>query len=129
MRAFAATVAVLASGFASGVWGQQCQNFREAGVSRIYPAFVSLGPEYLATLSYAMLPDDVHSARKHTLTLRDLLDIYSPVFPNSSKAGDDLWGQLRGFMDIGYTLLGDFQDLAHSGVNYTEVGPRFSQIH
>jgi hypothetical protein len=32
-------------------------------------------------------------------------------------------------MDTGYTLLGDFQDLAHSGVNYTEVVPRFSQIH
>jgi hypothetical protein len=129
MRAFAATVAVLASGCASGVWGQQCQNFREAGVSRIYPAFVSLGQEYLATLSNATLPDDVRSARKHTLTLRDLLDVYSPVFSNSSTAGDDLWGQLRGFMDIGYTLLGDFQDLAHSGVNYTEVAPRFSHIH
>ncbi|KAL3771641.1 hypothetical protein ACHAW5_007343 [Stephanodiscus triporus] len=30
----------------------------------------------------------------------------------------DLWGTLRGFLDDGYMLLGDFQDLDHANVTY-----------
>jgi len=115
------TTCLVASAFVAGAWGQiHCQSFREAAVWHIYPAFTSLGPEYAATLNYSSLPDDVHGARKNTLTLRDQLDIYSPVFPNTSATGEDLWASLRAYMDDGYTLLGEFQDLAHSGVNYTQ---------
>ena len=113
---------ILLSASVAVAWGQQdCFNFRDAAIWHIHPLFTSLGPTYMNTLNYSSMPDDIHGARKATLTLRDLLDVFSPVFPNTSKTGDDLWGELRTFMDDGYTLLGDFQDLAHSGVNYTQV--------
>jgi hypothetical protein len=32
----------------------------------------------------------------------------------------DIWAKLRDDLDEGYTTIGDFQDLSHSGVNYTQ---------
>ena len=31
---------------------------------------------------------------------------------------DDLWGTLRKFLDVGYTLLGNYQDLDHANITY-----------
>ena len=39
-----------------------------------------------------------------------------------SKLGnDDIWAEIRGLLDVGYEELGNFQDLAHSGVHYSEA--------
>ena len=76
-------------------------------------------------------PEDVSVLRKSLLHVRDLVDIFSFAYPNTSTAsmGNSIggsqmrWGQidhqdpllvLRGDLDAGYTFLGDFQDLAHS---------------
>ena len=34
---------------------------------------------------------------------------------------DDIWAEIRGLLDVGYEELGNFQDLAHSGVHYSEA--------
>ncbi|GFH07273.1 oxidoreductase [Haematococcus lacustris] len=45
------------------------------------------------------------------------LDIFSWVYPNTTTQ----WEAVRRDLDAGYEVLGDFQDLDHSGVNYTQV--------
>ncbi len=110
-----------------------------------------------------IMPDEVFVLRKTILKTRDLLDIFSPVYPrkvrllghekkdkkkkkdkqtnegkkkgkgkNRSQSEEvmhkmrmnhhsvvDVWKILRRFLDDGYTLIGDFQDLAHAKVKYT----------
>jgi hypothetical protein len=110
------------------------------------PVVSTLGDSLDAALNETMLPDDVHDVRKLSLKFRNLLDIFSPVYPstawprlpgvgksaaaidestNNSKKNEkrkndaDVWDQIRGQIDDGYTVMGDFQDLAHSKVNYT----------
>ena len=73
-------------------------------------------------------PGDVYRTRKLVLKTRDLLDIFSPVYPNNTQASNDtqsdsttdVWWTLRKQLDAGYELLGHFLDLDHSHVNYTQ---------
>ncbi len=41
----------------------------------------------------------------------------------------DVWFKLRKGLDEGYQLIGDFQDLAHSGVAYNESDVQVCYIH
>jgi len=72
------------------------------------------------TLTDKSTPANVYALRKALLTTRDMLDCFSPAFPSVTD-GVDLWELLRGSFDEGYTLVGDFQDLDHSKVNYTQT--------
>jgi len=74
----------------------------------------------MGKLDQNSLPSNVYLVRKALLTTRDLLDVFSPVFANNVN-GADLWELLRESFDEGYTLVGDFQDLDHSKVNYTQA--------
>jgi hypothetical protein len=78
-------------------------------------------------------PGNVNRVRKHILYVRDLLDIFSPIYSNATsstsncdthqhttrKSCDSSWSQLRSLLDHGYSLIGDYQDLDHSHVSYT----------
>lgn len=58
-------------------------------------------------------PGTVSQCRKTLLMTRNLLDAFSPVFFKHS-----LWTKLRKQYKKGYELVGYFQDLDHSGVDY-----------
>lgn len=53
-----------------------------------------------------VLPQQVHNARKVFLRTRDLLDVFSPVYPTNS-----MWERLRKYFKEGYEKTGYFQDL------------------
>lgn len=82
-----------------------------------------LPPWYEATLMAVeqdldkdqMQPSSVAHARKVLLMTRSLLDVFSPVYSQHS-----LWRELRKQFKHGYELVGYFQDLDHSGVDYSE---------
>jgi len=74
----------------------------------------------LTSLTNVSTPDLVHAVRHNISDVRNLLDIFVFVFPkHSGPKGEDVWPLLREDLDVGYTVIGDFQDLSHSGVNYT----------
>jgi len=73
----------------------------------------------LTQLTLGTMPANVYTVRKGLLTARDMLDVFSPVYTNNTN-GVDLWGIVRKSLDDGYTLVGNFQDLDHSHVSYTE---------
>jgi hypothetical protein len=74
----------------------------------------------LESLTNTSTPDSVRAVRHNISDVRNLLDIFAFAFPNNTgPKGKDVWPKLRGDLDDGYTVIGDFQDLAHSGVNYT----------
>eukprot|EP00696_Hemimastix_kukwesjijk_P012874 gnl/Hemi2/26193_TR8790_c0_g1_i1.p1 gnl/Hemi2/26193_TR8790_c0_g1~~gnl/Hemi2/26193_TR8790_c0_g1_i1.p1 ORF type:complete len:336 (+),score=125.83 gnl/Hemi2/26193_TR8790_c0_g1_i1:138-1145(+) len=83
------------------------------------PPLLSKALGLLPTLNATTLPQDVSSLRKAILYAREMLDIFVFSYPNSTN-GTDVWRMVRKDLDIGYTLIGDFQDLNHSGVNYTQ---------
>ncbi len=117
---FAATAAAAAFG-ANVRDDPDCVNLRDLAVLHAGPVFDSLAPAYASSLNETCKPDDVHDVRKLTLRFRNIIDVFSPVYPNvTGTDGKDIWGNLRKHIDDGYTLMGDFQDLAHSSVNYTE---------
>jgi hypothetical protein len=79
-------------------------------------------------------PSNVNNIRKQILFVRDLLDIFSPIYCNSTtqqlnspneaaavdeKESDDPWAVLRTELDVAYTLIGQYQDLDRSHVQYT----------
>jgi hypothetical protein len=59
-------------------------------------------------------PSQVQHSRKCLLTVRDLLDVFSPVYSNKNKH----WIQLREYFKNGYELAGEFQDLDHGKVAF-----------
>jgi hypothetical protein len=74
----------------------------------------------LPTLTEQSLPAGVRALRHNISDVRNILDIFVFAFPNSTGShGSDVWPKLRRDLDDGYTLIGDFQDLDHSGVVYT----------
>ena len=104
-----------------------------------------------------VMPDGVFVVRRAILRTRDLLDVFSPVYPKKTRLlGDekkqhtkdagrkrkngakrsesdeelhktrmnhhsvvDVWKKLRRFLNDGYTLIGDFEDLTRAKVKYT----------
>ena len=54
------------------------------------------------------------------LQTRDLLDVFSPVFPRTNKH-NDLWVELRLQYKQGYEIVGEFLDLNHAHIEYTQA--------
>jgi len=70
------------------------------------------------------MPSDVKVLRKSLLACRDMIDIFSFAYPNSTKVSGkkrDVWYKIREDFDQGYTLVGNFQDLNHSGIDYNQT--------
>ena len=61
-----------------------------------------------------MDPSTVQKARKVLLTTRDLLDVFSPVFPTQS-----IWKSVRTLFKDGYEIVGYYQDLDHAHIDYS----------
>jgi exopolyphosphatase len=81
----------------------------------------------LRMFTETVMPGAVYGTRKSMLKTRDLLDVFSLVYPNTTSSNatvgsenEDLWGSLRFFLDQGYTLAGEYLDLNHSHVKYSE---------
>ena len=75
-------------------------------------------------------PMEVAVPRKVLLKTRDLLDIFSPMYPansNTTHQGNkanhhfDLWTKLRWEMAKGYQIVGEFLDLNHAHINYSQA--------
>jgi hypothetical protein len=62
-----------------------------------------------------MDPSNVKNARQVLLTTRDLLDVFSPVYPSES-----LWQSIRDLYKDGYELVGYYQDLDHAHVAFSQ---------
>jgi hypothetical protein len=62
-----------------------------------------------------MDPTNVKNAREVLLTTRDLLDVFSPVYPTQS-----LWQSVRNLYKDGYELVGYYQDLDHAHVAFSK---------
>ena len=63
-----------------------------------------------------ILPSNVQHIRRVMLITRDMLDIFSPVFPDSDRVGKkrkdkSLWKELRTMYRHGYQKLGSLKDL------------------
>ena len=71
-----------------------------------------------------VLPGHVYETRKILLKTRDLLDAFSPVYPNTTKTVDgsnvDMWRLIRHYLDQGYMIVGEFQDLHNAHVLYSQ---------
>lgn len=66
-----------------------------------------------------VMPGDVYTTRKIMLKTRDLMDVFSPVYPN--KTGSmDMWKSIRNQLDQGYMIVGEFQDLHNAHVRYSQ---------
>jgi len=76
--------------------------------------------EALPDMNDTTLPQNIAAFRKDLLYTRNLLDIFVFAYPPPSQPNEtDVWVALRQDMNVGYTVVGNFQDLNHSGVNYT----------
>jgi hypothetical protein len=83
----------------------------------------------VAVMSDHVMPDEIYAQRKSVLETRDLMDVFSPVYPPTTTTGNkhegsshnkDMWVLLRSYLDEGYEILGEFQDLYASHANYTQ---------
>jgi hypothetical protein len=80
----------------------------------------------VAVMTDHVMPDEIYAERKSVLETRDLLDVFSPVYPptvgrkHPSHHDKDMWVLLRSYLDDGYEILGEFQDLEASHANYTQ---------
>jgi CHAD domain-containing protein len=97
--------------------------FRELARVVLPAAYRNMLP-MLSIFNKSVMPEDVYKTRKALLKTRDLLDVFSPVYPNSTMTaskGEDVWLSLRFYLDEGYTVVGEFLDLFHSHVNYSQA--------
>jgi len=96
-----------------------------SGPNRIFAELASmmLPPWYTASRmamndvlkQETMDPSNVKHARQVLLTTRDLLDVFSPVYPTRS-----IWGKVRNLYKDGYELVGEYQDLDHAHVAFSQ---------
>jgi hypothetical protein len=78
------------------------------------------------TLTDHVQPANVALPRKRILATRDLMDCFSPVYPNQSlvsrsDSNEDAWSVIRSSLDQGYTIMGQFLDLNHAHIRYTAL--------
>mmetsp|Transcript_24629 Transcript_24629/g.44559 ORF Transcript_24629/g.44559 Transcript_24629/m.44559 type:complete len:921 (-) Transcript_24629:1691-4453(-) len=110
---------------------QPCTSFAELAQAML-PAWYTLLWTKLPILSMSLMPEDVYKTRKIMLKTRDLLDIFSPVYPNRTSIqmsttttgsqrhqDQDLFILIRKYLDEGYTKVGEFQDLHNAHVIYS----------
>jgi len=79
----------------------------------------------LSSLDETTPPTSVKALRSALGSMRDILDVFVYAYPPKFSTGDDkskgdAWVKVRECVDDGYTEIGDFKDLADSGVNYTQ---------
>ena len=69
-----------------------------------------------------VMPGDVYTTRKIMLKTCDLVDVFSPVYPNTTgdMEDQDMWLAIRNQLDQGYTVVGIFQDLHNAHVRYSQ---------
>jgi len=97
----------------NATYGQLAQQY----IGYWYSLFLQELPELNATSD----PGLVNPLRKACLFVRDMLDVFAYAYPTPVKAGDlDLWVKTREMFNDGYTWIGNFQNLNHSSINYTE---------
>jgi hypothetical protein len=84
-------------------------------------------PQYYATMMPALdifnrnvMPGEIAKIRKVVLKTRDLMDVFSPVYRNSTKTGPDMWVLVRKQLAKGYQIVGEFLDLDHAHVMYSK---------
>ena len=84
-------------------------------------------PQYYATMMPALdnlnsgvMPGEVAYTRKIILKTRDLMDVFGPVYRNSTKTGPDMWVMVRKQLAWGYQIVGAFLDLDHAHVMYSQ---------
>jgi len=96
--------------------------YGQLGAAQILPEWQNVGV-YLPWLNSSSKPGSVKPMRKSLLYCRNGLDIFAYAFPivkppsMTLKEASDLFLALRDDLNVGYTLVGNFQDL--SGVPYT----------
>src|ERR1700761_6917330 len=82
----------------------------------IGPSLFAKAMEQNGSLDYTTSPHNsaLSSFRKALLDARDVLDIFAFAYPlPSAKHVTDPWLRVRDDLNVGYTCIGDFQDLAH----------------
>lgn len=96
-------------------------NFSFGGLAQV------MLPQYYATMmpaldifSRGVKPGDIAQTRKIMLQTRDLMDVFSPVYRNSTKTGTDMWVLVRKQLATGYQIVGEFLDLHHPHVKYSQ---------
>lgn len=97
-------------------------SFQELAALRVPPLYRNMSQQAVPVLTEDMQPADVYASRKLILKTRDLLDVFSPVYPNSTSMDGvdvDLWELVRNLLDVGYEVIGEFQDLDHAHIQYT----------
>jgi len=107
---------ISAEAFFEGTDSHQRKSYGELAAASIGGSYRQLQAD-LASLTSTVTPDDVHTVRKATEQLRDMLDLFEGAYAPSGDV--DEWATIRRLLNDGYTLIGYFQDLAHSGEPYT----------
>jgi hypothetical protein len=84
-------------------------------------------PQYYATMMPALdifntrvMPGEIAKTRKIMLKTRDLMDVFSPVYRNYTRTGPDMWVLVRKQLSKGYQIVGEFLDLDHAHVMYSQ---------
>jgi len=105
--------------------GQGGESYGDLGNQTTYPLYQQ-AQVLLSSLNSTSLPSQVKPLRSALGLFRDMLDLFAYAYPNCSFTdynGDcvDVWRILRESVNVGYTIIGNYQDLSHSGVNYTTI--------
>jgi hypothetical protein len=98
-------------------------SFQQLASLRVPSLYRNMSEQAVPVLTDNMQPADVYASRKLILKTRDLLDVFSPVYPNSTTLEGvdvDLWDLVRNLLDRGYEVIGEFQDLDHAHIEYTQ---------
>lgn len=83
------------------------------------PAWYNETLSQMPVFTPTVTPDQVYKTRKILLKTRDLLDVFSPVYPNKTD-GIDLWKLTRHYLNWGYMIVGEFQDLHNAHILYSQ---------
>jgi len=91
--------------------------------SKTVPGLYSKAFSMLSHLTKSVQPGDVKHTRQSLLYARNALDVFAYAYPTSGKnfkKNDDPLVYIRDELNVGYTIVGMFQDLEASGVHYTK---------
>eukprot|EP00977_Amphora_coffeiformis_P022192 scaffold10570_cov176-Amphora_coffeaeformis.AAC.42 len=97
------------------------QSFQQVA-EEMMPAWYDQMLSGLPVLTPNVQPDEVYQVRKTILKTRDLLDVFSPTYPNATGKGKclDTWTCLRHHVAMLYRSVGDFQDLYNCHIMYSQ---------
>jgi len=120
MKSLGAGLLLLALAVCFGYATAQTQlSYGQLAAQSVIPLYNNFS-NMLPTLTNTTQPGNVNVLRKASLNVRDMLDLFVYAYPTPTFANQtDLWIAIRSSFNDGYTLLGDFQNLNHSAINYT----------